>query len=217
MSSEIRIVFAEDHPFFRDGLRTALSGEDGFCLVGEAADGAAALELVQSLEPEVAILDIGLPVMNAVTVVRRIREQQLPVEIVFLTVHDEEEMFEEALELGVRGYLLKDCTASELVRCVRAVASGQHYTTPPMTSYLVSKMQRVERFAEKVPGLGLLTPHERAILRRIAHEKTSKEIAAEMGIAPKTVDAHRTNICSKLQIHGKHVLSRFAIRHRSDI
>src|SRR6185295_2349241 len=215
MSGEIRIVFAEDHPFFRDGLRAALGAEDGFRLVGEATDGAAALHLVQSLEPEVAILDIGLPVMNAVTIVRRIREQRLPVEVVFLTIHDEEEMFEEALELGVRGYLLKDCTASELVRCVRAVAAGQHYTTPPMTSYLVGKMQRVERFAEKVPGLSLLTPHERTILRRIAQERTSKEIADEMGIAPKTVDAHRTNICSKLQIHGKHVLSRFAIKHRS--
>ena len=217
MSDEIRIVFAEDHPFFRDGLRRALGGEDGFRLVGEAADGPAALELVQSIEPEVAILDIGLPMMNAVSVVRRIRELQLPVEVVFLTVHDEQEMFEEALELGVRGYLLKDCTASELVRCVRAVASGQHYTTPLMTSYLVAKMQRVERFAETVRGLSLLTPHERAILRRIAHEKTSKEIAEEMGIAPKTVDAHRTNICRKLKIHGKHVLSRFALIHRSSL
>jgi len=217
VSGEIRIVCADDHPFFRDGLRTGLGGADGFHVVGEASDGAAALELVRSLEPEIAILDIGLPVMNGVSVVRRIREQQLPVEVVFLTVHDEEEMFEEALELGVRGYLLKDCTTSELVQCVRAVASGRHYTTPPMTSFLVSKLQRVERFAGKVPGLSLLTPHERAILRRIAHEKTSKEIAEEMGIAPKTVDAHRTNICSKLKIHGKHVLSRFALTHRFDI
>ena len=217
MSDKIRIVFAEDHPFFRDGLRATLAAEEGFCLVGEAADGAAALALVQSLEPQVAILDIGLPVMNAVSVVRRIRERHLPVEVVFLTIHDEEDVFDEALELGVKGYLLKDCTASELVRCVIAVASGQHYTTPPMTGYLVGKTQRIERFADKVPGMSLLTPHERAILRRIAQDKTSKEIAGEMGIAPKTVDAHRTNICTKLKIHGKHVLSRFALSHRSDI
>ena len=217
MSRDVRVVFADDHPFFRDGVRVALAGAEEFRLVGEAADGAAALELLQSLEPDVAILDVGLPALTGIAVVRRIREQKIPVEIVLLTVHDDEEMFAEALELGVKGYLLKDCTASELVRCVRAVASGQHYTTPPMTSYLVGRIQRIERFAEKVPGLSLLTPHERTILRHIAHHRTSKEIAEELGIAPKTVDAHRTNICGKLQIHGKHVLTRFASRHRADI
>jgi DNA-binding NarL/FixJ family response regulator len=217
MSEQIRLVFADDHPFFRDGLRAALGSADGLRLVGEAADGARMLELLQSLQPDVAIIDIGLPVMNGVTVVRQIRKRRLPVEVVFLTVHDDEGMFEEALELGVKGYLLKDCTATEMIRCVRAVASGQHYTMPPMTSYLVGKMQRVERFAGTVPGLNLLTPHERTILRGIAQEKTSKDIAEELGIAPKTVDAHRANICAKLEIHGQHVLTRFAIRHRADL
>jgi DNA-binding NarL/FixJ family response regulator len=217
VSLEIRIVIAEDHPFFRDGLRAALEQAVSCRVVGEATDGAMALELVQSLQPDVAILDIGLPHMDGVAVVRSIRAQRLPVEVVFLTVRDDEEMYEEALELGVKGYLLKDCTASELVRCVRAVSCGQHCTTPPMTSYLVGRTHRIERFAEKVPGLSLLTPHERAILRRIALEKTSKEIAQEMGLAPKTIDTHRSNICGKLKIHGKHVLSRFAVRHRSDI
>ena len=216
-NGEITIVIAEDHPFFRDGMRTALTGAPDCRVIGEATDGVNALELVRSLQPEIAILDIGLPRMDGVTVVRRIREQRLPVEVVFLTIRNDEEMFEEALELGVKGYLLKDCTSSELVRCVQAVASGQHWTTPAMTSYLVGRTRRIERFTEKVPGLNLLTPHERAILRRIAQEKTSKEIAQEMGIAPKTVDAHRSNICGKLNIHGKHVLSRFAIRHRADL
>jgi DNA-binding NarL/FixJ family response regulator len=136
---------------------------------------------------------------------------------VFLTVHSDEEMFQEALELGVKGYLLKECTASEIVRCVDAVAAGQHYTAPQMTTYLVAKARRIEQFSKKLPGIGLLTPHERAILRRIAEEKTSKEIAHELGIAPKTVDAHRSNICAKLDIHGKHVLSRFALRHRTEL
>ena len=217
MSGNLRVVIAEDHPFFRDGLRTALAGADDCQLVGEATDGTRALELVQSLQPDVAILDIGLPGLDGVAVVRRIREQRLPVEVAFLTVHDDEEMFEKALDLGVKGYLLKDCTTSELLRCVRAVAAGQHYTTPPMTSYLVGKTQRVERFAETVSGLSRLTPHERTILRSIAKKKTSKEIARELGIAPKTVDAHRSNICNKLKIYGKHVLSRFAVRHRLEI
>jgi len=206
-----------DHPFFRDGLRAALKSVDSFRLVGETSDGQTAFEYVQSLQPDVVILDIGLPRLDGVAVARRIREHRLPVEIVFLTVHDDEQMFEEAIELGVKGYLLKDCTAAEIVRCVKAVSAGTYYAAPSMTTYLVSKTRRIERFAEKVPGLNLLTAHERAILRRIAQDKTSKEIAHEMGIAPKTVDAHRSNICSKLKIHGKHVLSRFAVRHRADI
>jgi DNA-binding NarL/FixJ family response regulator len=217
MSDEIHIVIAEDHPFFRDGLRAALKSVDSFRLVGETSDGQTAFEYVQSLQPDVVILDIGLPRLDGVAVARRIREHRLPVEIVFLTVHDDEQMFEEAIELGVKGYLLKDCTAAEIVRCVKAVSAGTYYAAPSMTTYLVSKTRRIERFAEKVPGLNLLTAHERAILRRIAQDKTSKEIAHEMGIAPKTVDAHRSNICSKLKIHGKHVLSRFAVRHRADI
>jgi DNA-binding NarL/FixJ family response regulator len=217
MSDEIRIVIAEDHPFFRDGLRAALTAVPSFRLVGEADDGQAAFECIQALEPDVAILDIGLPRMHGVDVVRRIRELPLPVEVVFLTVHSDEEMFEEALELGVKGYLLKECTAGEIVRCVDAVAAGHYYTAPSMTSYLVAKNRRIERFVKGVPGLSLLTPHERAILRRIAQDKTSKEIAQELGIAPKTVDTHRSNICAKLKIHGKHVLSRFAVRHRAEL
>jgi DNA-binding NarL/FixJ family response regulator len=217
MTDAIRIVIAEDHPFFRDGLRAALAAEPSFLLVGEADNGQSALECVQALEPDVAILDIGLPKMHGVAVAREIRERRLPVEVVFLTVHSDEEMFEEALELDVKGYLLKECTAAEIVRCVRAVAAGQHYAAPSMTTYLVSKTRRIEQFTKNVPGLSLLTAHERAILRRIAQDKTSKEIAQELGIAPKTVDTHRSNICAKLRIHGKHVLSRFAVRHRAEL
>ena len=217
MADDIRIVFGEDHPFFRDGLRRALEGVRGFQVVAEATDGVSVLEHVRSLKPDVAILDIGLPRMNGFAVVRTLRAEQLPVEVIFLTIHDDEAMFEEALELGVKGYLLKDCTDAELLRCISAVASGQHYTSPSMTTYLVKKTRRVERFVQETPGLRLLTPQERAILRLIAQEKTSKEIAQEMGVARKTVDAHRSNICRKLEIHGQHVLSKFAVRHRAEL
>lgn len=217
MSDEIRIVIAEDHPFFRDGVRTALEGAPGFSVIGEATDGAAALELIRSLQPDIAILDIGLPVLNGVALVRRLRELRLPVEVVFLTVYDDRDMFDEALDLGVKGYLLKDCTTHELLKCLAAVAAGQHYTAPPMTSHLVSKTQRIERFTEKVPGLSQLTAHERSILRRIGQGQTSKEIAKAIGITPKTVDAHRSNICAKLKLQGTHGLSRFAMLHRSDL
>ena len=217
MNEMLRIVIAEDHPFFRDGLRRALETEKGFRVVAEAGDGASALRCIQTLRPDIAVLDIGLPELNGCAVARKIREEKVATEIVFLTISDDEDMFEEALEWDVKGYLLKDCTAAEIVRCVKAVAAGQSFTTPAMTTYLVGKTRRMEQLAETIPGLRRLTPQERLILKRVAQDKSSKEIAAEMGIAPKTVDAHRMSICNKLDIHGNHVLGRFAIRHRDEI
>lgn len=217
MGEGIRVVIAEDHPFFRDGIRLALEKAESLDIVAEASDGLAALEHVRSLRPTIAILDISLPRMNGFDVVRAIRKEQILVEIVFLTRHDDEDMFEAALQLGVKGYLLKDCTDTELLRCISAVSSGQHYASPSMTTYLVKKTQRIEQVAEQIPGLRLLTPHERTILRMIAQEKSSKEIAREIGIARKTVDSHRSNICRKLEIGGQHALTRFAARHRLEI
>jgi DNA-binding NarL/FixJ family response regulator len=217
MSEDTRIVIADDHPLFLDGLRRVLEQSRSLAVVGAASDGPAALEHIRSLEPHLAILDIGLPRMNGFDIVRAIRADRMPVEFVFLTVHDDADMFEAALQLDVKGYVLKDCTDAELLRCVSAVSAGQHYASPSMTSYLVKKTQRMDQLAEQAQGLRLLTPHERTILRLIAQDMTSKEIARELGIARKTVDFHRSNICRKLEIHGQHVLTRFAARHRQGL
>jgi DNA-binding NarL/FixJ family response regulator len=217
MSDPVRVLIAEDHPFFRDGLRRALDADDGVQVIAECADGPAALERIRTLGPAIAILDIGLPGLDGCAIVRQVRAERLPVEFIFLTIADDPEIFDQSLEWGVKGYLLKDCTAVEIVRCVRAVADGQHYASPVMTTHLVERTRRVERFARGVPGLDQLTPQERVILRRIAAGRRSKEVAEELGIAPKTVDAHRTSICRKLDVHGNHALTRFAVRHRHDI
>jgi DNA-binding NarL/FixJ family response regulator len=213
----VRIVIAEDQHFFRDGLRTTLEKVPTLAIVAEASDGLTALECIRSLAPDLVILDIGLPRMNGVEVVRRIRAERLAVEVVFLTIHQHEDMFREALALGVKGYLAKDCSPSELLACVRAVSSGQHYTGPSMTTYLVGRTQRVEHFTRTTPGLQRLSSQELNVLRRIALGKSSKEIGVEMDIAPRTVDAHRANICAKLDIHGQHALTRFAMQHRDEI
>jgi DNA-binding NarL/FixJ family response regulator len=213
----LRIVIAEDQHFFRDGVRSALQKVPALSVVAEASDGVMALEQIRSLTPDLAILDIGLPQLNGVEVVRAIRKDRLPVEVMFLTIHQHDEMFREALALGVKGYLAKDCSPSELVACVRAVTSGQHYTGPSMTTYLVGKTQRVDRFTRTTPSLRLLSPQELNVLRRIAQGKSSREIGVEIEIASRTVDAHRANICAKLGIHGQHALSRFAMQHRDEI
>jgi two-component system nitrate/nitrite response regulator NarL len=210
---EVRIVIADDHPLFRDGLRRALA-QDGLVVVGEAEDGHRALELIRSQQPHVAVLDIGLPELDGCALARTVREERLPVEIAFLTVCDEVEVFEQALEWDVKGYLLKDATAAEIARCVRAVAAGQNFVSPAMATYLVNRTRRTARLARAIPEIERLTAQERAILARIARHMASKEIAVELGISPKTVDAHRANICQKLNLHGNHVLSRFAWQHR---
>jgi DNA-binding NarL/FixJ family response regulator len=213
VSSELRIVVGDDHPVFRDGVKRALA-EPGLVVVGDAGDGRTAYEMIRDLRPDVAVLDIGLPEVDGCAIARRVWEERLPTAVVFLTVCDEVEVFEQALAWGVRGYLIKDATPAEIVRCVRAVGAGQHFVSPSMTSHLVERTQRVEHFSRELAALGRLSPQERAILRRIAMEWQSKEIAAELGIAPRTVDAHRTNICQKLGLHGNHVLKRFAVRNR---
>jgi DNA-binding NarL/FixJ family response regulator len=217
VNRQTRVFLADEQPLFRDGLRSALNSAAGLQVIGEAGDGEKALDLIASLRPDVAIMEVSLPALDGVTVTRRLRERQMHTEVIFLTVRDGEDMFEQALDLGVKGYLLKNCTASELVRCVEAVAMGQHYTTPSMTTYIVGKTQRIERFVQRTPGLGLLTSQERTIVRRVAQKKASKEIAEELGLAPKTVDAHRSNICRKLALRGTHALGRFATRHRSEL
>ena len=214
MPPDLRIVLADDHPVFRDGVRRALADDGRLTVVGEASDGAAAYELIRTLQPEIAVVDIGLPVLDGCAVARRVWDERLATAVIFLTVCDDFEVFDQALAWGVMGYLLKDATSAEILRCVRAVGDGQHFVSPAMTSHLVERTERIERFTRELERLGRLTPQERLILRRIALERQSKEIASELGIAPRTVDAHRANICQKLGLHGNHVLRRFALRYR---
>lgn len=217
MSRDLRIVLADDHPVFRDGVRRALAADSALQVIGEAGDGESAYELIRTLRPDITVLDIGLPVLDGCAVARRVRDERLPTSLIFLTVCDDFEVFDQALAWGVKGYLLKDATSAEILRCVRVVGDGQHFVSPAMTSYLVRRTERIEEFTRERAELGRLTPQERLILRRIAMERQSKEIAAELGIAPRTVDAHRANICQKLGLHGNHVLRRFALRNRDRI
>lgn len=216
-SNQIRLVIADDHPIFRKGLLQVIEIEPDLQIVGEAADGQTAMEQVRSLKPDVAVLDIDMPQKNGFVLAQEIGDSKLPVKIIFLTMYKEENAFNRALDLGVQGYLLKDSAVTDIVAGIRAVASGQHFISPVISSYLINRHARASQLEDEKPGLKDLTPTERRIIKLIADNKTSKEIAAELFISARTVDNHRTNIATKLDLHGSHALLKFAFDHKSEL
>jgi DNA-binding NarL/FixJ family response regulator len=212
--NKIRIVIADDHPVFRFGLRQIIEAEPGFDVVGEADDGAGALDLIQKVRPSIAILDVAMPKMDGLALARYLQKEELPVKIILVTMYREEKLFKKALEAGVKGYVLKDSAASDIISCIKAVSAGQNYTSPELTTYLVSRVRQVD--AAKVPqsGVDCLTATELRVLTLLAEYKTSKEIAQELFISPRTVETHRNNICQKLGIHGSHALMKFALAQK---
>jgi DNA-binding NarL/FixJ family response regulator len=217
MSAEIRVLIADDHPIFRKGLREVIEAERGLQCAGEAADGEAALEAIERSQPHVVVLDIQMPKCDGFAVARAIRERQLPVQIVVLTMYDDEEMLNQALDIGVNGYVLKESAANDIVGAIKAVANNQRYISPASAGHLLARRARAAELAALKPAIENLTATERRILRLIAQHKTSKEIAGELFVSHRTIENHRLNICQKLQIHGSNALLKFALEHRSQL
>ncbi len=151
--SKIRIVIADDHPIFSRGLRQILLGEAGFELVAEAQDGAAALLHIEQHRPDVAVLDIDMPIKDGFDVVRAMGERKLSSAVVFLTMHKDEELFNGAMNLGVRGYVLKESAFSELVQSIKAVAAGRHFVSPSLSTFLLNRRNHHEALTRGVAGI----------------------------------------------------------------
>jgi DNA-binding NarL/FixJ family response regulator len=216
MSDEIHIVIADDHPIFRRGLRGIIEGQADFKVVADDDNGEAALESIRKHEPDVVVLDVDMPGKDGFETVKAIMGQDLAVGIIFLTMHNSESIFNAALDLGVKGYVLKDSALPEITDCIRAVAAGKNYISPPLSTYLVNRAGRAETLAQRTPGIHDLTPAEKNILKLIAAEKTSRQIADELFISVRTVDRHRANISFKLELRGSNALVKFALINRSE-
>lgn len=217
MKDEIRIVIADDHAIFRQGLRQVLEKEARLKVVAEAGDGEAALARIRETQPDIALIDIEMPVRDGFSIARTIRDSRLPVEIIFLTMYRDELHLNEALGLGVKGYVLKDSAVVEVVNSIRAILAGESYVSPALTTYLLKRAQRASALAHERPSLAQLTPTERHVLALLAEYRTSKEIAATVGVSVRTIENHRANICAKLEMHGHHALVKFAIQHKSEL
>lgn len=208
-----KILIADDHAIVRQGLRATLEREADFNVLAEAENGQIALDLIEKLQPEIAILDVDMPQMNGFDVLRQIKEKDFSTEVIFLTVHREGDLLDEALRLGAKGFVLKDSAIADITNSIRAVLKGEFFTSPAMTSYLISRSMS----SSKDSGLETLTPTERKVLKLLADYKTTKEIAAEMFVSPRTVETHRANISLKLNLSGSHALMKYALSHKSDL
>ena len=208
----VTVLVADDHPLFRKGLRQVLEAEGSFEVVAQASDGDEALAAVRERRPDVAVLDLEMPRTSGLGVAEAIRDEGLDVVPVILTMYRDRGMFRRALDLGVRGYVLKDSAVTEIVACLHMVSSGRAYISPALSSELLER--QADRPLPELEELEALTPAERRVLRHVARGLTSPEIAEELGNSTKTIENHRSSICGKLGLSGPQALLRFALENR---
>jgi DNA-binding NarL/FixJ family response regulator len=217
MNSEITVIIADDHPIVRKGLREVIDDESSFIVLAEVGNGQEALAAIEKFSPTMTILDVDMPLMNGFEAARAIRTKKLATEIIFLTMHRDEDLFNEAIDLGAKGFVLKDSALAEIVECLKAVASKNYFTSHALTSFLINRSRRSLQLAENKPSINDLTQTECRVLKLIAENLTSKEIGEQLFISPRTVEKHRENICQKLNLQGSHSLFKFALQHKSQL
>lgn len=214
---EISVLIADDHALLRRGLRMVIEADASLAVIAEAEDGASALALIETLRPDVAVLDIDMPPPDGLAIAREIRARGLAVTAIFLTMHKDEVIFNAALDLGVKGFVVKDGAANDIVACIKAVAAGQSFFSPTVSGHLLARRNRADSLISNQPSLNDLTATELRVLKLVSESKSNKEIAERLYISVRTVEHHRSNICAKLGLSGKHALITFALTHRSEL
>ena len=213
----LRVLIADDHAIVRRGLCAALAEDPQLTVVAEVGDGAGAVRALQSLRPQVAVLDYAMPGGNGLEVVAQANELGVECAFILLTMHKEEVLFNEAVSRGVLGYVLKENAVEELVAGIHRVAAGHHYFSPEISDFMAQRHRRAADFTTAKPGLQRLSAAEYQILRLIGQSRTSKEIASQLQISPRTVDNHRAHTAEKLGLTGVHSLVKFALEHRHSL
>jgi DNA-binding NarL/FixJ family response regulator len=206
----IRVVVADDHHLVRQGIRALLEKAADLEVVGEAADGQQAIELVRALVPDVLVIDIAMPRLNGMEAVSRLRAMTLKTRFMMLSMHSDETVVRQALKSGARGYILKRAVSEELLMAVRAVHRGDVFLSPEVSGVLVARL--LDEGASMDP-MDRLTTREREVLQLVAEGHTSREIAEALHLSEKTIEKHRASLMAKLKIRDTASLVRAAIRH----
>ena len=207
-SSKIRVLLADDHSLVRQGFRRILEGQRDIEVVGEAPNGRIAVEMVAQFHPDVLVMDVTMPELNGIEATRQVARQHPRTRVVALSMQKDGVYVREMLRAGARGYLLKECTESDLLSAIREVAGGKAWLSPDVSGAVLEDYRK--HVSEPID---LLSTREREVLQSIAEGKTNKEIAVQFQLSVYTVEAHRGRIMEKLNLHSGNELVRFAIRH----
>jgi two-component system response regulator NreC len=203
-----RVLIADDHAIVRAGLRSLLAEGEAFDLVGEAAGGYEAIELVEKTNPDVLILDLSMPDLDGISVTRKIKNQFPALKILILTLHEDEALLKEAIKAGAAGYILKRAAEAELISAIGAILRGDLYVDPSMVRVLLEDSQNPQ--VDQKDPTESLTQRETEILRLIVEGYTNRQIGTELNISIRTVEGHRANISDKLGLHSRVELVRYA-------
>jgi DNA-binding NarL/FixJ family response regulator len=211
-TTPIKVLLVDDHTIFRQGLKRLLDEEPRFKVIAEATDGRDALDMVKEHRPNVVLMDLTMPGLSGLEATRRVRKAYPDCSILILSVHGDEEYVARAFESGACGYILKDVRASDLFAAIEAAAEGRRYLSPVISDLIVNEYLKLRKDrSESESPFQVLTEREREILRLLTEGKSSKGIATELNVSPKTIETHRANIMRKLDIHNIADLVRYAI------
>ena len=205
---KLRLLLVDDHAVVREGLRSLLSDDSKFEIVGDAHDGMAALAAAERLRPDIVVMDVSMPSMNGAQATRRLKELHPGIKTIALTVHEEGGYLRSLMDAGASGYVLKRSAASELLRAIDAVAEGGVYLDSSIAGQLVNKLG--QRKATLAPSAAL-SEREREVVRYVAHGYSNKEIATKLDVSVKTVETYRYRATEKLGLHSRADLVRYAI------
>jgi DNA-binding NarL/FixJ family response regulator len=210
----LRVLLADDHAIVRRGLRSLLESETTLAVVGEAADGMEALRLCASEKPDLMIVDIAMPMLNGIEVTARAQKLDRPPAVVVLSMHADESYILRALAAGARAYLLKDATDEDLLPAIRTVAAGKPFFSPAVSAVLVDEYMRRLQSRGLTDSYDLLTDREKEILQLLAEGRSNKEVATLLNVGLSTVETHRANLMSKLNLHNTAEIVLYAVRKR---
>jgi DNA-binding NarL/FixJ family response regulator len=208
----VRVLLADDHGIVRRGLRSLLETEPGLTVVAEAADGAEALRLCEQHDPDIVVLDIGMPKLNGIDVAARMQKLRRPPHVIILSMHSDESYIIRALGAGARAYLLKDATDEDLLPAIRAVAAGKPFLSPAVTAVLVEDYVRQLHARGLTDSYHLLTDREKEVLQLLAEGRSNKDVAGLLDVGLSTVETHRANLMQKLNLHNTAEIVLYAVR-----